>query len=261
MNKFFLLTILSIFLCTSNVFATNITICDNNHNTTSTWYNAQEDQEVEPGMQTGQLWDLEGFLLDGTLLSLVGGYDFKNGESDFDSGDIFIDVNGDAIYGDIHGTKNENLEVFNTYGYDYVIDLNWDKLSYDVWAINQDTKVNTSFYSQNQGSNPWRYISGGSSIKQNIAFTYKTGLSDAAVPLTGGSHNQLTVDLSFLLGISGIADNKNINFITHYTMGCGNDNIMGSGTIPVPNPEPSTILLLGCGLLGIARFGRRKNIR
>ena len=121
MNKFFLLTILSIFLCTSNVFATNITICDKNYNTTPTptWYTSQEDQEVEPGMQTGQLWDLEGFLLDGTLLSLVGGYNFKNGQSGFDSGDIFIDVNGNAIYGDIDGTTDGNSEVLKTYGYDY----------------------------------------------------------------------------------------------------------------------------------------------
>jgi len=46
-------------------------------------------------------------------------------------------------------------------------------------------------------------------------------------------------------------------FYAHYTMGCGNDNIMGQGEI-IPNPEPATMLLLGFGLLGAAGLGRKK---
>ena len=76
-----------------------------------------------------------------------------------------------------HGTSNGNRLVPNTYGYDYVIDLDWGNSSYDVLAITKDSTVNTSYYKQNQGSNPWCYISGGSYIKQNIGFAYKTDIS------------------------------------------------------------------------------------
>ena len=36
-----------------------------------------------------QAWDLEAFLFDGTNLSLVGGYDFRDGYGGMASGDIF----------------------------------------------------------------------------------------------------------------------------------------------------------------------------
>jgi hypothetical protein len=40
----------------------------------------------------------------------------------------------------------------------------------------------------------------------------------------------------------------------HWTMQCGNDVVEGE----VPVPEPTTILLLGVGLIGVTLFGRRK---
>ena len=68
------------------------------------------------------------------LVSIVritaGGYNFIKGAGGWDSGDIFIDVNGDAKYGvdsfglydglsSNHGVQN----ITNAYGYDYVLDL------------------------------------------------------------------------------------------------------------------------------------------
>ena len=43
-------------------------------------------------MVAEQKWDLEGFFLQGTTLTMIGGFDFLNGESNYTSGDIFISI-------------------------------------------------------------------------------------------------------------------------------------------------------------------------
>ncbi len=79
MKKFTAVTaiaFLSVFLIAGNTFAlnlgSNITIFDENIGS-GDWHGSDEDQEVEPGMEHGQKWDLEGFFLDGDNLSIVGG--------------------------------------------------------------------------------------------------------------------------------------------------------------------------------------------
>lgn len=55
----------------------DITIYDGDSKNADGWYGMQEDQEVEPGMQTNQGWDMEGFFLEtGTSnLGFITGYD------------------------------------------------------------------------------------------------------------------------------------------------------------------------------------------
>ncbi len=223
-------------------FGQEITISDENVKKDQVWHGKDEDQEVEPGMQHGQRWDLEGFFLDGDILSIVGGYDFENGQSGWMPGDIFIDVTGDAVFGDIHGTEGHN-DVPNMFGYDYVIDITGD--DYDVYKIDDTSTVTTAFYAANQGSSPWQYVSGGKEVLSVTGgVTYKTYTEDI-LGFKGGDHNAMHgFDLSFL------GDHIN-NFTVHYTMGCGNDNLMGAV------PEPSTLLLLGLGLLGIVGVSRK----
>ncbi|QTA87772.1 PEP-CTERM sorting domain-containing protein [Desulfonema magnum] len=255
---------LAVFLSAGSAFAygTQITISDENYEGTG-WYSNREDQETEVGMQANQSWDLEGWFLDGTSLTMVGGYDFVNGNQDLYSGDVFIDVDADsAIFGDIDGEKKGNFTVQETYGYDYVLDMNFNTSTYDVYQLTDTTTTITSLEWQNQGSNPWRYDAGGTLISSNNTFNYQTGLTDAETGFEGGNHNVVSgLDLSF------IASDVPVEFITHFTMQCGNDNLMGQGTLAAveagggggsaATPEPATMFLLGAGLVGVAVMRKR----
>ncbi len=240
-----------------------ITIYDNkSRGGYSGWWNgstgngtANEDQEVEPGMQRGQVWDLEGFFLDGQTLSMVGGFDFIKGHHSRTSGDLFFDTTGDVKFGKdapktgLNGHGNKNVK--NIFGYDYVLDLDFEQLSYSIYKIDSNADLTMGYYRQNDSSTAWKY-SGGGEFLGNGTIVYQENLSDDAVGFQGGYHNVATFDLSFLY--------PETSFTSHFTMGCGNDNLMGYGTTPeapVPTPEPGTLFLLGAGMVGLVAFVRK----
>ncbi len=238
-----------------SAYGSNITIWDE-WGTGTGWYGGGEDQEVENNCVTGQQWDLEGFFQSGDTLSMVAGYNFVSGVAGYNaaSGDLFIDIDNDAQYGvGAHKPANYNPSqiVADTFGYDFVLDLDFASMTYSVIDIRTPgAQLLTTVNEQaNDAANPWRYSSGGTVIGSG-AIGYQSGLSNSQAlalgyAVTGGSHNVASVDLGWLGGYMDAGD----YFVSHFTMGCGNDDLMGRGSVV---PEPTTLLLLGIGCLGAA---------
>jgi hypothetical protein len=240
--KILMLFMFSLFLMAGTSFALNFGANITTYDGMGVLY---EDSEVEPNCVWNQNWDLEAFFLSGTLLTVAGGFDFNTGYQGVSSGDLFIDIDGDIRYGPtIDGSGSGNQQISNSFGYDYVIDLDFSSLSYDVYKIDQDATLLAVFYQQNQESNAWAYYNGGGFITSGGIDYYDEEYDIDGLSATD-SHDAFSIDLAFL--------GTNIdNFTAHITQSCGNDNLMGSTV-----PEPSTFLLMGMGLIGFAVVGRR----
>jgi len=231
-------------------FGTDITIPDGITGTGTgdygDWWNTEnEDQEVEPGNQIGQQWDLEAFFFnnDDILTVIAGFYLFGTVTGNgipFAAGDIFINTNNDS-------------------NYEYVLDIDWDNNanSYKIYDLTAGSNLDGVYYYQNNASNPYRFIpSDSDSPLDDGIFSKYSPLSGTFyysnnTEITGGDRYAASFDISSL----------NLNgFTAHLTVECGNDTLRGQvqgGGDNNPVPEPATMLLLGAGLLCLGGIGRK----
>lgn len=266
--KQLILAIAVIVTCVPNALAltygSNITIYDGK---TAVTGEVNEDNETEPGMVQEQKWDLEGVFIRGNVLTMIGGFNFINGVSgypNFTSGDIFISK--DSTYGDPIGDLviNDDLQnVNNNFGYEYALSIDWSTLAFNAYRLDPTDSTTTVWYKQNQTgtatSNPWKYVSGGTQVGTGTGSGGGTIESSVVSEYGLKSWNEDTRHYAVSFDISSVFADTNFSsneFYTHFTMGCGNDNLIGHGTTPVP--EPGTMMLLGIGLGGLVLFGKRR---
>jgi hypothetical protein len=231
----------------------------------------REDNETEHGTLPGQDWDLEAFVVDGSTLYLVGGYNFLTGKDGYTPGDLFIKVDNE-----LSGppgflpTNNAATTVDNSgYKYDYVVDLTQPSgtgiTSGSATALAVSHAANGSIFNtvtyDDRGANPWTYRNGGA-VEASSGVSYTTGHANGSLALVnlglghlvGGTHNILAIDLSFLDADVGTT----VYF--SYTMKCGNDSLKGeySGGFDRVPDESASVLLIGLGLVALSLVGLKR---
>ena len=159
---------------TQSIWAVDITINDTMNSGgvygTDSRVGIREDGEVEPRNLTGQVWDLEAFVVQNQKLYLIGGFNFLNGQSGngmtFRSGDLFIDNNNNALWGAGSPTLSggDGYRILNNrvYQFNYVIDLSFPSYAYNVYELDESAstadRMRSVYYRENDESNPWEYL-------------------------------------------------------------------------------------------------------
>lgn len=251
--------------------AYNITINDQQTPNASHWGapgvgRGGEDQETEPGTAAAQSWDLEAFTLNGKSLKIYTGYNLLTGNNPYGTGDLFIDVNGDANWkpgADNSIFKTTDNSIFK---YDYVVHFTGRvgitvSGNYDVYRIASTADVKLLETKFKSGSNPWvldvansksgltKVGAGNLTLTANTAWKIQADGTD----LIGGStrfphYISSSIDLGFLQ--PGELNNKTL---FHLTMECGNDTLVGL----VPDGG-MTFTLLGAAMAGLCFMTRRQ---
>lgn len=283
-----LLCLFSLCVALINATSRDITISDNHiGNGVGSWVpfggpassvdgrpGVYEDNEVEPLNNAHQKWDYEGFIQNNHRLSIVAGFDFKNGaeiphDGWFYPGDIFIGQNMIRSPSFVTTGYHNYLNDGASGSWQYVIHFNdgpdgnlhgiQDGDTYEVRALNRFSVLESVYYRSNRDSNPFRYVSGGDLITTG-QIHIQNNISDADLPFVigssfvGGWHNILTVDLSWL-DQSTIVGPSYLNT----TISCGNDDLRGilAGFEPVPD-NGSSLVALAFGFGAIVAVRRKQ---
>jgi hypothetical protein len=236
--------------------AIDITLQNDGQSVGTGWYGPHENNETEPGTEQGQRWDLENIFLNGTALTIRGGFDFANGVNvgsrTIHRGDILIDLNGDAKYPWTSAMGPKNLNT--TFKYDYAIRFNQtdtSNLRYQIVRLGSGSTFDV--VTDVPASNPWR-VSDNSLVydPSSVGVAGLTSYTDGE-----GIHWDLTVDLGvggYAALLGDMASSMN-GALFHYSIECGNDVIVGK----VPDGG-MTLVLLGLSFGALVAWNRRQKI-
>jgi hypothetical protein len=146
-----------------------------------------------------------------------------------DYGDLFISVDG-------YTPETEDWE--------YVFDVSSGNL-YDIRAAQDQILLSDDFIG------PGYIYRNGQEVQ--IDPTGLTALSTADEDGNSAIRNPEYYSLSFDISGMGLTSGMELGF--HWAMTCGNDTIEGAYT---PVPEPTTLLLLGVGLVGVFTVAKKR---
>lgn len=192
-----------------------------------------EDNETERvgylNTLTYQSWDLEAIFWNSSTekLTIVGGFDYLNGNSGEAAGDLFI---GD-----------------NT-GYNTVLDLSRsgenlvEDGTFKIWQGDLSVEVPSDI----PASTPYKYLSGGTEIDGGDYSVFEIGND---IGLEGWKCDDTHYALVIETGGTTAASLINAGNDLHFTLECGNDLITGKAQA-VPEPGIVSLLLLGVAFLG-----------
>jgi hypothetical protein len=74
-----------------------------------------------------------------------------------------------------------------------------------------------------------------------------------------GTKSMKAYEVNAMISLDALSLTGGEGFEMWWSMECGNDFAMLSGTTPVATPEPGTLLLLGCGILGVIAVKRKRS--
>ena len=219
--------------------------------------------QVHPGWG-GQKFDAEYlfYKINGTVLSLglQTGYDISTvtgiqnyGGKDYYAGDLALSFNG------LGGKSVGNTDFHTTF--EYAVDFGFTTKNYagntfieadsyvdgiDVAGLYKNVTWNNDIHFDDE-SNPYAMDAG------DLVMALTSQASSETFNESGYSNTSYSRVVSF--DIAGLGLGSQFDLDAHWTMSCGNDAVDGNAVVDVP--EPSSIVLLGLGLIGLGILRRR----